>query len=506
MVYALLLLEAHRERAMKTLASRLGVVLAVAFTAVSLVPAEGVACGGCFAPPGAVQVVTDHRMVLSLSSTQSTLWDQFQYSGRPEDFSWILPIRYSDSTRIQLASDDFLTLLFNVMAPVLRRPTPPPFPPGCDPPAEPDAMGGSFADAGVAPPSTQDSGVTVLREEVVGPYAVVVLRGTSGMGLREWLRMNGYSVPAATEPVVDYYLGLGMDFVALRLRAGEGVNRMVPVRVTVDGYQPRLPLRMIAAGVADRVGISLTVVAPSRIEAMNFPNGELSDRDFTYDWNAPVTDLPGAFLSAFNAMNRRQGERLWLTETSLPQGRGQLRSLAERLPQRGGFGDASMPVSSAVDDVDTAFVGLGETATVTRLRADLPAVMLDRDLLLGASDLAERQRTYTFGVEQNRPRYAVCPWPSRDRDAGTTTGVIDAGRDNTTVVMNDGGTVNTSLVQVTAGGGLQCTITAPGLDGLDGQGNRHTGSTGTKTALGFGLALGALAAIGRRKDCAKTKD
>lgn len=47
---------------------------------------------------------------------------------------------------------------------------------------------------------------------------------------------------------------------------------MVPVRVTLDGYQPRLPLRMIAAGVADRVGLALTVIAPSRIEAMNFPN------------------------------------------------------------------------------------------------------------------------------------------------------------------------------------------------------------------------------------------
>ena len=48
---------------------------------------EARACGGCFAPPGAAQVVTDHRMVLSLSERQTVLWDQFQYSGAPEEFS-----------------------------------------------------------------------------------------------------------------------------------------------------------------------------------------------------------------------------------------------------------------------------------------------------------------------------------------------------------------------------------------------------------------------------------
>lgn len=49
---------------------------------------------------------------------------------------------------------------------------------------------------------------------------------------------------------------------------------MQPVRVTMEGYVPRLPLRMIAAGVADKVGLSLVVFSDARIEASNFPNGE----------------------------------------------------------------------------------------------------------------------------------------------------------------------------------------------------------------------------------------
>ncbi len=382
----------------------------------ALAPTDARACGGCFGPPGAAQVVTDHRMVLSLSTQQTTLWDQFQYSGNPEDFSWILPIRYTDRTRVQLASDDFLTLLTNIGVPALQRPQPPPYEPGCD---IFDAERGGGLDASAPPPSAADAsvdtGVTVLREEVVGPYAVAIVRGTSGMGLRDWLRMNGYFVPTAVEPVIDYYLGLNMDFVALRLRAGKGLNRMVPVRVTLDGYQPRLPLRMIAAGVADRVGIALTVIAPSRVEAMNFPNLELTDNDFVYDWAAPPADYARVFVSAYDARNRAAGDRLWLTESSMDQRRDTLSSLAARLPPRDGFappdGGTTMATSSPVDDVNVAFTGLGSTARVTRMRADVSVRALDRDLDLAASDRGVRQRFYQFGVERNRPAYAACPWP-----------------------------------------------------------------------------------------------
>jgi hypothetical protein len=402
-------------------------LLALALTAggVGMLPSDVSACGGCFAPPGAAQVVTDHRMVLSLSETQTTLWDQFQYSGSPEEFSWILPIRYTDATRVEIASDDFLTLVANVSVPAMVQPTPPSeYEPGCVfPPVDTTYSGGASDAATLDATASFDSGVVVLREEVIGPYAVAIVRGTTSTALRDWLRSNGYSVPAAVEPVIDYYLGINMDFVALRLRAGKGLNRMAPVRVTMAGYQPRLPLRMIAAGVADRVGLSLTVFAASRVEAMNFPNAEFSDDDFTYDWNAPPGDLGGVFLNAFSARNRAMSERLWLTESSMRQERGSLQSLAQSFPSRtrlvpfgrdGGTPDAGSAGTTPVDDVARAFMGIGESATVTRFRANLPARMLDRDLEIGSSDRRPRDRSYNFGHELNRPRYLRCPFPAGD--------------------------------------------------------------------------------------------
>lgn len=457
--------------------------LALLGSGLALAPADARACGGCFAPPGAAQVVTDHRMVLSLSTAQTTLWDQFQYSGSPEDFSWILPIRYTDRTRVQLASDDFLQLMTNVSVAALATPNPPPWPPGCNFPV-PET--GGFADAAAVSDaaSARDTGVTVLREEVVGPYAVAILRGTSGMGLREWLTMNGYAIPAALQPTLDYYVGLSMDFVALRLRAGKGLNRMVPVRVTVDGYQARLPLRMIAAGVADRVGVALTVFAPSRVEAMNFPNVTFADSDFTYDWSAPPPDNGRVFLDAFNARNRAMGERLWLTESAMRQELGNLSNLARFFPRRGGFGgpDAGpmMSVATAVDDVRVAFEGLGDNAVVTRMRADLPAPMLDRDLDLAASDLGLRDRAYRFGRELHRPMYAMCPFPTAGADASVPD---DLGAASDAGVTGDAGA---APVPTESSGGAQCAVSLPGA------------RTSLGGALAVGLALAALAARRRR--------
>lgn len=348
------------------------------------------ACGGCFAPPGAVQVVTDHRMVLSLSSEESVLWDQLRYTGNPSDFSWILPIRNGPQVRIEVGDNQFLTVLDNLTAPVLNAP-PRPVNRACGL--------GEYEDSDLArgaatnaPAPAQDAGVQVIQESVVGPYMTVTLRGDDPMALRNWLRDNGYSVPAATAPVIDYYVGMSMDFIALKLRPDQGVDRMQPVRITMPGYAPTLPLRMIAAGVADKVGLLLMVIASSRTEAQNFANGELSNDSFTYDFNRPTVPATD-FTNAFNALNRQSGNRLWLTESANAVYRD---SLTGPLQFRGN--------GSAIDDLNAAFRHLGSSARITRLRADLASTALTQDLTLAASSTnADRNRFYAYGRVLNTP-------------------------------------------------------------------------------------------------------
>jgi hypothetical protein len=404
-----------------------GLTLSIAAAAATVAaPSDALACGGCFAPPGAVQTVTDHRMVLAVSSTQTTLWDQFSYSGRPSDFSWILPVRNGPDVRIDLADDRFMQVLDNITLPTLYAP------------ARPYRYCGSGREADFAagaPTAAADAaangGVTVHREEVVGPYAIAIVGGTDAMAVRMWLRDNGFAVPPAIEPVIDHYVALRSDFVALKLRAGTSINRMSPVRVTVQGYAPTLPLRMVAAGISDKVGLSLVVVSNTRFQATNFPNAEVQNANLTWDWNASPAQVPAEdFRAAERAIFQANAGRAWITEAAMPQNAGFLQNLAMNAarvlagpdggpvcppgmtmePTDGGAGDGGTgPTMRCVEpdpgaDMRVALAGQGSEVTITRMRAELAGTLLDRDLQLEPAAVpAIRAREYAYGVIRNAP-------------------------------------------------------------------------------------------------------
>ena len=66
--------------------------LSFAVAGVVTVESDALACGGCFIPSDTPTVVTDHRMILSASKGQTTLYDQIRYQGEPSSFAWVLPI------------------------------------------------------------------------------------------------------------------------------------------------------------------------------------------------------------------------------------------------------------------------------------------------------------------------------------------------------------------------------------------------------------------------------
>src|SRR6185503_19605287 len=51
------------------------------------------ACGGCFVQASADSFVTGHRMVFAVSEDRTVLWDQIQYTGAPDEFGWVLPVK-----------------------------------------------------------------------------------------------------------------------------------------------------------------------------------------------------------------------------------------------------------------------------------------------------------------------------------------------------------------------------------------------------------------------------
>jgi hypothetical protein len=302
--------------------------LYAAATACALVaiPSDADACGGCFHPvaESGVSVVTDHRMVFKLSKTETILWDQVRFSGNPEEFAWVLPVR--DGARVELSRDEWIAALDVSTKTTVTGPER-----FCN---GGGGSGGSFSGggcgatttdtasrSGFSDDSTKDAGgfvgndgVEVLAQSVIGPYQAVTIRATGGgQGIDEWLIANGFAIPEEVRPTVDAYTAEKFDFIALRLRPGQGVSAMRPVRVVTQGADPTLPLRMVAAGVGAKVGLTLWVIAEGRYHPQNFPDGDIDYTALTWDGTLAKSNLADLQRTALAS----NGGRAWITEAAI---------------------------------------------------------------------------------------------------------------------------------------------------------------------------------------------
>jgi hypothetical protein len=379
------------------------------------------ACGGCFAPTENPTIVTDHRMILSVSKEKSTLYDQIKYTGNPASFAWVLPI--SGTVDVGLSADIVFQVLdgmtqTQLVAPPLNCPAPPS---SCD-----GARFGSAAPS--AAEAASGGGVTVTKREVVGPYETVQLKATDAGALQTWLAENHFNVPDDVKPVVDKYLAEKFDFLALKLIPGKSAEDMRPVRVTSTGANVVLPLRMVAAGTGPVVGVSLWVVGEGRYEPQNFPTFHVPTADLEWDWTTNKSNYTS--LRA-NAATAGKG-RAWELESStllypqqLQQGveygyysnrnTGPVSTDPEQqaqdayLPVKDGQGNITKSaVQVRKEDLATLFYGIpASTTRVTRLRADLAHAALDADLVVTAStDQSEFSNVRQITKELNEP---TCP-------------------------------------------------------------------------------------------------
>ncbi len=385
----------------------LGAALALGVVLAGERPAE--ACGGCFAPPENPTVVTDHNMILSVSQQQTTLYDQIRYSGNPKSFAWVLPI--SGTAKIGLSSDALFQVLnqstqTQIQAPPVRCPAPP---------QDCFQASGAAADS-----KNAGSGVTVLANEVVGPYETVTLRATDPAALNKWLTDNGFSIPADVAPVISKYVTEKFDFLAMKLVPGAGVDEMRPVSVSISGASPVLPLRMVAAGTGPVVGITLYIVGEGRYEPKNFSMFRIEDAELVWDWaknQSNYKDLRKAKTDA------AQG-KIWELESSIDVSQSQITSqvsfpirdpVTGQTKNDGGYlpiteNGKVVKTAEEVRDADmaTLFGGMKSSQVrVTRIRADLAHAALDKDLELTAS--ANQNRAGNFRTVTKESGQPLCP-------------------------------------------------------------------------------------------------
>lgn len=336
------------------------------------------ACGGCFVSQSESTQVTGHRMALSVSTTQTTLWDQITYDGDPTEFAWVLPIK--GQVDIGLSSDLLFQVLETETQVVVSSPTI-----NCPPPNCPNDSG-SFGATG-ASTGSGGGGVTVIAQEVVGPYETVQLEATDPLALSTWLDSHGYNIPAEIEPVVSAYVTEGFGFLALRLVPGQGIDSMKPIRVTSPGATPILPLRMVAAGTGARTPITLWILGEGRYEPQNFGFETISASELVWNWDTASSTYAERRQEILDA----DGGSRWVMEAAETKGRwmfDQLTYMAEYDPVVSGYADdmGQGALEAAQEDVATLTAGIDPASLwVTRISADLARDALSVDLRLQAS-------------------------------------------------------------------------------------------------------------------------
>jgi len=243
-------------------------------------------------------------MAFAVNDERTVLWDQFEYQGAPEDFSWVLPVK--PGAWIEESVDAWFEALDSFTSTRVFAP-----PLVCSQPEFSDSGCGSSEDASASGAGGAGDGpdVIVKHRGTVGPYNTVTLSSKDPKALETWLEQNGYVVPDYVVPIIAAYVAEGFDFIALRLQPGKDVQQMSPVRVITPGGDSELPLRMVAAGASSFVGITLFVIGEQRFAMPDLPELSVPHEELVWDWGAATSN----YLDLRQATLAQNSGRTYLT-------------------------------------------------------------------------------------------------------------------------------------------------------------------------------------------------
>lgn len=313
--------------------------------------------------------VTGHKMILSLSQQSTTLWDQFSYTGAPESFGWLLPIK--GQVEVGLSSDALFDTFGQVTAPQVFAPAI--CPNSCD--GNGGGGGGSFG-----------GGVEVIAHESVGPFDTVQLASNDPNALYAWLTANGFPVPAGVKPVLDTYVTEGFGFLALKLLPGATTEAIQPVRITMPGAAPSFPLRLLAAGTGDLTQVTLWVVSEGQYYPENADVVTIDPNDVVWDFATSTSNYDALRTAALTGTDNKGYvlEQSRVVETWEIQ--DPLTFLISSDPGNSGYGATAPEAQLAYDaDMDALLGSFGASPWVTRVTADLSRAALANDLTLTAT-------------------------------------------------------------------------------------------------------------------------
>ncbi len=253
------------------------------------------ACGGFFCQLVPIDQAGE-QIIFRQDGNKVTAIVLIQYEGDAEDFSWVLPV--PGVPEFELASD----LVF----PSLEQATRPQFVLSYEG-QECFDEGDGFAQAdsaagGDAGPGDTDDGVEILQEEVVGPFDLQLVSSDDPQAMATWLDDNGYDLTERGSDLIGPYVEEGMNFVALKLRQGQGVGDIQPLKIAYESASPMIPLRLTAVAAVEDMGIIVWILGASQAVPLNYPHVEVNYTKLNW-YNgtfAAYADYQGLVTDAMN--------------------------------------------------------------------------------------------------------------------------------------------------------------------------------------------------------------
>ncbi len=139
----------------------------------------------------------------------------------------------------------------------------------------------SGAMPGVALSKRKESGVKVEAKYLVGEYDILILSAKESGGLKEWLTMNGYKIPANAEEVLAPYIKSNLKFFVVKVNEQEKKklpgNFLRPLQISFSSPKFMLPIRLgMANADGDQDLVVYAFTRKGRIECTNYRNVEIT--------------------------------------------------------------------------------------------------------------------------------------------------------------------------------------------------------------------------------------
>jgi hypothetical protein len=257
-------------------------LFALTSVAAASFPGRAQACGGLFCDNLDPVVQTAERILFRVNADATvTTIVEIQYEGPPSQFAWVLPVAPGLTVEdISTAPVGLFDALEERTGPVFERPAIE----GAASAADDEGRGCGFGRGRWGggdtfdPPPPDTSGVMVVGEAVVGPYALEIITAEQGANLSNWLILNGYQIPPAAIGAMDHYIQRKMAFLGVKLVAEVPAGPIEALSFTYPGQTPAIPLILTSVAAAPQMEIVAYVAGPGRFVVNNY-----EDIDFDYD-------------------------------------------------------------------------------------------------------------------------------------------------------------------------------------------------------------------------------